>query len=199
VLLAATGGLILLSNARRHATDDGGLRPVVEVFLPYSVPTFSFEERGGRTVTREDLLGKVWVIDCIFTRCGGPCPEMTAKMARIHESLRPEDRAVCVTLTVDPNYDTAEVLRTYADRHGASADRWLFLRGSRADTYEFIAGGLRLAMGEDEGDLDHSTRLVLVDRRGKVRGTYVGAGGAAAADFPRLRRDLEAVLREQGP
>lgn len=124
---------------------------------------------------RGDMLGRVWVADFIFTRCSGPCPLMTQRLARLGERLPPE--AGLLTVSVDPAGDTPGRLRAYARRHGADGRRWVFLRGSVPDTYRLLYEGFRLPMSTDpkapaELRVTHSTRFVLVDRAGAVRGYY---------------------------
>jgi cytochrome oxidase Cu insertion factor (SCO1/SenC/PrrC family) len=91
-----------------------------------AVPDFSFTERSGRVVARKDLLGRIWVADFIFTSCAGTCPVMTSRMAGVHQALRAEPGALCVSFSVDPDRDTLEALRAYADRSPWSTvgSRW---------------------------------------------------------------------------
>ncbi|MDX6771203.1 MAG: SCO family protein [Elusimicrobiota bacterium] len=122
-----------------------------------------------------DLKGKVWIADFIFTRCAGPCPLMTARLAKLGERLPPE--VSLLTVSVDPAGDTPGRLRAYARHHGADARRWVFLRGGTEETYRLLYAGFRLPMSTDpaaapELRVTHSTRFVLVDRAGAVRGYY---------------------------
>jgi protein SCO1/2 len=91
------------------------------------VPDFDLVERSNRKVTRQELTGKVWVADFIFTTCGGICPVMTSNMRKLQDKLFADIRLV--SFTVDPTHDTPEVLTEYANRYGANKDRWLFLTG----------------------------------------------------------------------
>ncbi|MHC4924290.1 MAG: SCO family protein [Planctomycetota bacterium] len=108
------------------------------------VPDFSFTERNGDTVTKDTLLGKVWVVDFIFTNCAGTCPIMSDQLTQIHASMKPEDDAACVSVSVDPERDTLEVLKEYAAHYNASKDRWLFLRGPVEDVLALSYGGLNI-------------------------------------------------------
>ena len=91
------------------------------------LPDFSLQERGGRAVGRSDLLGRAWVADFIFTRCAGSCPAMTARLARLQREL-PADVAL-VSITVDPEHDTREVLAQYAAAHHVDGERWRLATG----------------------------------------------------------------------
>ncbi len=142
-----------------------------------AVPDFAFEERRGRRVEAKELRGRVWVADFIFTSCAGTCPKMTANMAALERRLPPG--VVLVTFTVDPERDTREVLTAYAEQHGgAASERWLFVRGEREAMQRFAVSGMKLPAqmvgpgGAEE--ILHSSRFVLVDAEGRIRGYYEG-------------------------
>src|SRR5947208_12057667 len=80
------------------------------------VQSFTLTNELGQVVTSRDLLGKVWVGDIIFTRCGGPCPKMTEEMSKLQKALPPDPALAFVTLTTDPGHDTPPVLKKYDDR-----------------------------------------------------------------------------------
>jgi protein SCO1/2 len=151
-------------------------------------------------VSLDSLKGKVWIADFIFTRCVGSCPVMTAKMAEIQRLGPPGLRLV--SFTVDPEHDTPEVLDTYARRAGAGKD-WAFVTGAKDALYALSTQGFRLAameVGKDdpgsaEGPFLHSSRLVLVDGRGRIRGYYDTETPSVVAT---LLHDLRTLGREHG-
>lgn len=180
-LLAATG--VVLAVRGRAATPA----------LPHlgTLPAFALVERSSRPVTGESLLGRVWVADFIFTRCGGICPAMTARMARLRREAEPG--TVFVSFTVDPAHDTPEVLTRYASAAGAGDD-WLFVTGTQKALYDLSVGGFKLAAMEvppgervagGDGPFLHSSRFVLVDAKGVVRGYYDSAEEEAMAALVR--------------
>ena len=158
------------------------------------VPDFTLVNRDGQTIRRADLAGAPWIADFIFTRCGASCPMMSLRMARLEKGL-PDDLGVrFVSFSVDPEHDTPKVLEDYAQSLGAPG-RWLFLTGDKAQIHRLSRDGFKLALDDtmpvspDEPIL-HSTRFVLVDGQGKIRGYY------EAFDEPSLERlvkDLEAI------
>ena len=156
------------------------------------VPDFSFVERSGKPAGRKDLLGRIWVADFIFTSCAGACPAMTMRMAAVHAALRDVPGATCVSFSVDPDRDTLEALRSYADRYSATADRWWFLRGPQAEVVRLQHDGFK--MGHSEDPFIHSQRFVLVDARGRIRGWYDGTEEAPVA---RLVTDAHLLARER--
>lgn len=163
------------------------------------LPAFALVEADGHTLTGDDLRGRPWVADFIFTRCGGVCPAMTARMAALRRES-PED-VVFVSITVDPAHDTPEVLGRYA-RHAGAGSGWLFLTGERDALYRLAIEGFKLGVEEvprerqpgGDGPFLHSSHFVLVDRRGFIRGYYDSADEDALG---RLRRDLAAVRSER--
>ena len=164
-----------------------------ELIRYYPVPEFSLVERSGKTVTRHDLAGKVWVADFIFTNCGGTCPMMSEEMRKLQDVLPPEIHMV--SFTVDPSRDTAEVLAKYAQKFGADENRWWFLTGERQALYDLSIKGFKLALEDTGGTrtepITHSTRFALVDRQGMIRGYY---GGTEDEELKRLSADAKKLL-----
>lgn len=159
------------------------------------VPAFRLTGRDGRAVTLGDLAGSPWVADFIFTRCAGTCPRMTAEMRRLGERLPAGVRRV--SFTVDPAYDTPEVLSRYAEAFGADVDGWWSLTGDESTLHSLAREGFLLGVepgaGSDQEPIVHSTRFVLVDGRGRIRGYYDAFEEEGRA---RLLADLGAVLEE---
>lgn len=167
-----------------------------------AVPEFSLVERSGATVTLDDLNGQIWIADFIFTRCGGTCPIMTRSMARLRDSLNgiPElwPPARLVSFTVDPDYDTPEVLDRFAKGHGIEGNQWLFLTGPYEEIQQLALAGFKLPVeatgGSPEEPIIHSQRLVLVDGDARIRGYYDGTDSEAQLE---LMRDVARLLRER--
>lgn len=203
VLLAvasvATTGLIVLNLMYRSPGSGDEQNPPVLANLP----DFTLTERRGTQISLVDLRGKVCVVNFIFTRCLGPCPALTLRMADLQNKLkqRPDwDQIRLLSVTVDPETDTPEVLCRYAGPSFADADpdHWLFLTGSRPAIWNLIEGGFKLPVGENAQDarmpIFHSTKFVLVDQRGHIRGYYDALEEEGDAD---LMRDLDKLLAEQ--
>lgn len=143
------------------------------------IGNFSLTERSGRTVTNADLLGKVWVASFVFTRCTGPCPQVTLTMKELQEDLSGVPNFRLVTFTVDPTRDDPAELTRYAGHFGADPDRWLFLTGPEKTIYDLMERGFRVprpapTRGASGPEVEHSTRLVVVDADGHVRGWFEG-------------------------
>jgi protein SCO1/2 len=135
-----------------------------------TVPDFHFITQEGKTLSRADLLGKVWVVDFIFTRCPGPCPIMTSRMAEVSRELTKADDVRLVSVSIDPENDTPAVLTEYAGRLQADPKRWIFLTGPKQEIRDFTMHGMMQAVGTDSsGILIHSTRFLVIDRDGQIR------------------------------
>src|SRR6185369_9277822 len=111
--------------------------PKQPVWPEEGVADFSFTECHGQTVTKADLLGKPWLACFIFTQCAGPCPRVSEQMAVLQKRLKELDVRL-VSFTVDPDRDTPEVLRAYADKYGADPEKWWFLTGDKAEIYRLV-------------------------------------------------------------
>ena len=156
------------------------------------LPGFSLVNRDGRTIGLQDLAGTPWVADFIFTRCPASCPMMSARMARLNRSLPPELKVRLVSVSVDPVHDTPEILERYARKFQAP-ERWLFLTGGREDVRRLCVEGFKLGLDMEPGPgigpepILHSTRFVLVDGEGRIRGYYEAFDEASTE---KLRSDL---------
>ena len=163
-----------------------------------SVPEFALTEATGTTLRRADLSGKVWIASFIFTRCGEACPMMMRKETRLQSELPLRDDLRLVSFSVDPDWDTPKVLTDYAHVFGADRGRWLFLTGDKKQVYHLATEGFRLATVDanpaKEMPILHSTKLVLVDRHGAIRGYY---DSTEEAELRKLIRDVRQVLAER--
>ena len=111
-----------------------------------SLPDFALVERSGRLVRRLDLEGKIWVASFIFTNCPDECPLMTAEMGRLQADMAPVQDLRLVSITVDPERDTAAALSQYAERFTADHERWLFLTGDKEAIYRLARDGFHLGI-----------------------------------------------------
>ncbi|HZF00242.1 MAG TPA: DUF420 domain-containing protein [Planctomycetota bacterium] len=156
------------------------------------VPDFALVERSGQPLARKDLLGKVWVGEFIFTRCAGACPVMVSRMMTLFRKI---PQATYVSFSVDPDYDTPEVLRNYA-KNNSLPPEWLFATGTDAQIQDLVKKGFKLSMGpgsRPEERVIHSDRLVIVDRYGRQRGSWSTSNFDGMAE---LEEQLKRVLAE---
>lgn len=182
-----------------------------------TVPPFSLVERSGRRVTLEDLRGKVWVANFIYTQCTETCPTQSLQVYRLQLEFPTEPDLRLVSITVDPERDTPDVLKRYAERYQADPVRWLFLTGPKRAIYHLAADGFMLSVADPDdpkqtsgmlpflgprpafathgskGLVIHSSRFVLVDRHARIRAYHQPTD---LESLERLRRNLRALLKE---
>ena len=182
-VLGLVGAILVAAGA--VAVVAARARPAPEPPRLGSLPDFRLVERSGRPLSLADLRGRPWVADFIFTQCGGACPAMTARMARLRRDVSPEVQFV--SFTVDPAHDTPEVLARYAATFRAD-EGWRFVTGPAKDLYALSVAGFKLAAMEvppgeqaagGDGPFLHSSKFVLVDGAGVIRGYYDSTDEAA--------------------
>ena len=162
----------------------------------FPLGSFHLTERSGRAVTDLDLTGDVWVADFIFTRCPSSCPRITSVMKGLQGRLQGTNVRL-VSISVDPEFDTPEVLTRYAKTFDADPDRWWFLTGKESEIYELILKRFHISVAKAEESaaklgaeaVAHSDRLALVDRGNIVIGVFDSADAKEVDDLiARARR-----------
>lgn len=134
------------------------------------VPEFTFVNQDGEAFGSADLIGKVSVVDFIFTRCKSACPIMAREMGQLYNNFKETDDLQFVSISVDPDHDTLAVLKSYALANGVTDARWQFLHAPVEEVVQLSEGGFMLAA--DKLPMGHSTKFALVDRSGRIRGYF---------------------------
>jgi cytochrome oxidase Cu insertion factor (SCO1/SenC/PrrC family) len=142
--LVALGGILWYGQKQQPRV--WGERPLDQMGHFGTVPDFALTERRGQRVTRQDLQGLVWVAHFFYTSCPDTCPLQSAKMARLQRDLANEQEVRLVSISIDPEHDTPNVLMHYARRFGADPERWLFLTGNKATIYHLAQDGFHLSV-----------------------------------------------------
>jgi protein SCO1 len=146
--------------------------------LKLPLPSFELTDQHGRRFGLADLKGKIWVADFVFTSCPTVCPKLTKRMTEVqNRGKNLGDAFHLVTFTVDPENDTPDKLRAYAESFHVNQRRWSFLTGPLGEMETTVIKGFKIAMGKDEEvpgifSIFHGERLVLVDPEGNIRGYY---------------------------
>ncbi|OVE77040.1 hypothetical protein BVX98_03795 [bacterium F11] len=153
------------------------------------VGDFELTNQDGQPFGSNDLKGKNWIGNFIFTRCQGPCPILSAKVAGLQKEFNKAGNLHFVSFSVDPDFDDPSVLKTYAKKYDADHKRWHFLTGKRKDIYNLIRTSFKLAVEEppsastDVMHILHSLHLVFVDQDGKIEGYYNSTDPRAVSDL----------------
>jgi protein SCO1/2 len=158
-------------------------------------PEFTLTNQDGKRLALKDLRGKVLAITFIFASCADTCPLLTAKMAGIQNRLGSNfgPKVYFVSITVDPERDTPEVLKQYAEGHKANSAGWAFLTGTSAEIREVAKRYGIFYKKTPRGDVDHTFLTSLVDQNGILRVQYMGV----KFDPDEMLRDLRSLLRER--
>jgi protein SCO1/2 len=164
------------------------------------LPAFSLTSEDGKPFGKQELLGRVWIADFVFTSCSDACPRLQAKMKKLQDRLIPMEQGGNIgllSISVDPERDTPEKLRHYGEIFGARRGLWRSLTGDQQEVERTVVRGFHTAMAKvpAEGsdphlaafEIMHGERLVLVDRMGRIRGYY------DADDRDRLLRDARSL------
>jgi protein SCO1/2 len=172
-----------------HEAQDGKRLPVIG-----PAPSFALTSQDGTLVTLTALRGKVVAVSFIYTACPDICPLLTQKMVQVQDELGPDFGAkiAFVSITLDPERDTPEVLKDYAQFWGAKFDGWSFLTGSPEALLAVTRGYGAFAAKNKDGSVDHTQLTSIVDAEGAMRVQYLGA----RFDPEEFRRDLLSLLRQ---
>ncbi len=157
-------------------------------------PQFALTTQSGSRLSLADLRDKVLAVTFIYATCKDTCPVLTAKMAMLQRRLGSDfgPRVRFLSITVDPEIDTPEVLRRYAEAHSADARGWSFLTGTPEEIRNVVRAYGGFARKSPRGDVEHLYLTSLVDRGGAMRVQYVGY----RFDPDEMLRDIKALLRE---
>jgi len=183
MLVAFVGAMVFVLTRPEPAP------PADDLYTSLRLSDFELIERSGRVVSSDELRGKILVVGFVFTSCGIECKISGRTMAKVQERVGERDDVQLVSLTVDPQTDTTEVLSKFAGELGADPEDWLFLTGRKDAVYELLG---RSFLAEDEqnglipatlpaGRLPLVSRIYVVDRTGAVQSSF----NAKSPDTPR--------------
>lgn len=145
------------------------------------VPDWNLIDQHGEVFGQKNLLGKVVIADFFFTSCPSICPKLTEAMKELYERFKSEQQDInFVSITVDPETDTPQRLRSFISKHNLDHPNWHFLTGTRPEVYELVVEKMRIHMGEREElkdtkgayDIPHLAHIALFDQEGRLRGLF---------------------------
>lgn len=166
----------------------------------HRIGAFEMINQNGAKVTLESVKGKIHVAEYFFTHCQSICPVMNKQMQRVHRKFKSNDDVKILSFTVDPENDSVQRMKWYANKHGASGDNWHFLTGEKDALYKLARTSyfvLKPAearnLGDAGSDFIHTNNFVLVDRELRIRGYY---DGTKQAEVTKMMADMELLLKE---
>lgn len=143
------------------------------------VPEFSFNDQNGNIITNKDYEGKVYLVEFFFTTCPTICPRMNSNLIQIQNNFEGIDNFGVASFTINPNYDTPEVLKAYAEKYGITNPNWHLMTGEQNAIYKLANEGFNLYTAEDEsveGGFEHSGNFALIDKNGFIRSRFDSYG-----------------------
>lgn len=152
-------------------------KPIFQGEYEWELQNFSAVNQANEEVSREDLIGKAWLANFVFTQCTTVCPPMTANMAKLQKKLKEEKvKFNIISFSVDPERDKPEILKEYGDRYEADYSTWNFLTGYSEDEIKAIAKNFKTLAEKEEGtdQFIHSTKIFLINGEGKIVKGYNG-------------------------
>jgi protein SCO1/2 len=159
-------------------------------------PDFTLQDTADRPVTLSEYRGRAVLLAFIFTTCPGVCPLISKQMEYIQTRLKSAGafgrEAVMLSVTIDPETDTAPVLLAYARQYGADPAGWRFLRESEEKTKPVLAAYSEWTKKLPKGEMDHPARVYLIDRKGDIREIY----SLAFFNEKQALIDIQALLKE---
>ena len=160
-------------------------------------PEFTLTATDGGRLSLGDLRGKVVAVTFIYATCADSCPLLTDKMVGMQKRLGRDfgPKVRFVSITVDPERDTLEILAQYARNHGVDPAGWAFLTGTPSEIQDVERRYGIYAKKTERGDVDHTFLTSIVDQRGILRVQYLGI----RFDSEEFLRDLRSLLREAKP
>lgn len=163
----------------------------------HSIPSFSFTDQDGKTVTEKTVTGKIYVADFIFTRCGSICPKMTTNMGTLQEKFKNDNEVIFLSHSVTPEMDSVPVLKRYAEAKGIISGKWHLLTGNKEDIYslakkQYYAGDT-IGFYQTGNEFLHTENFILVDKQRRIRGVY---NGTLPLEMERLIEDIGILKKE---
>lgn len=159
---------------------------------------FSLVNQNGKTVTEQNVEGKIFVADFFFTTCPTICKDMAVQKRRLQEIFKDDDRFVLLSHTVTPEVDSVPVMKEYADMQGAISGKWELLTGDKPQIYKLARESYFSVLDEggngDENDFIHTENFVLVDTKKRIRGFY---DGTSEEEVNQLIEDIKLLEKEK--
>ena len=167
----------------------------------HKIGNFSFLNQNGQIVSNKTVKGKVYVVEYFFTTCGTICPKMNNEMQRVQKAYSQNSKFAILSFTVNPEIDTLEQMKRYADAHNANTNQWYFLTGDKKDLYHLARTSFFVLkpaeaqnLGDAGSDFIHTNNFVLIDQLGRIRGYY---DGTSPKKVDELISDIQLVLNEK--
>ena len=156
------------------------------------IPAFNFTDQKGKNFSDKDLEGKVFVADFIYTSCESSCPMLSSNLTVVQNAIPKSEPFRIVSYSLDPERDSVPRLRAFADKYQAVDSIWFFLTGPRDEIYTLGSDGfMQSVINNQDSVINHSQKLILVDKNSMIRGFY---NGMDSVELQLLIRDVNFLL-----
>ncbi len=164
------------------------------------VKPFRFNNQNGLPVTDKDMMGKVTVVEYFFTTCRGICPKMNTNMKGIYETFKSDPNFMILSHTCNPETDSVNVLKRYADSLKVNTNSWVFVTGRKDSLYKMARNSYLLddpknSFEKIEDQFIHTQFFALVDKDGRVRSQIYD--GLKKEEIEKLKKDISILLIEK--
>lgn len=163
----------------------------------HTIGQFTLTNQYGETITDTITNNKIYVADFFFATCQSICPKMSHQLKRVQDSFIDKKDFLILSHTVNPYFDTVEVLKRYAERYGAQKGKWHFLTGDKKTIYDLARFHYLVNADETEGEGDlfiHSELFLLIDKQKRIRGIY---DGTDSLQVNQLIKDIRILEKEE--
>lgn len=169
--------------------------PKTDTIYPI-IPPFSFTDQQRQPVSNSTYKGHIYIADFFFTSCPTICPVMSRNLKKVYDHYADVPGLMFLSHTIDPKFDTPDVLNRYAEKLGADSKRWHFVTGPKEVIYQLAENGYYSHAEKDDaekGGFIHSGAFILIDKLGRMRGMYDGTNDS---EVGQLIRDIKVLLTE---
>lgn len=152
---------------------------------------FKLTDETGHPFSSDQMRGRVWVVDFIYTTCQAACPRMSREMGKVQQAVARDDSVRLLSITVDPEHDNPAALTAFGKRYHADPARWHFLTGDKA-LIRTLQKEASVDMDPEQIEQSHNKCFILLDADGYIRGTYKSDD---PPETDQLLADLHALQR----
>lgn len=161
----------------------------------HSIPDFNLTNQDGKPVSLKTFNNKIMVVNFFYTNCPTICNQVNQNISKLTAEYAPNKITRFVTITVDPQRDSVHVLKQYAKKFNADANKWLFLTGDTSTIYSLARQGFLVnALDAGNGDFIYSDKIMLIDESRHIRGYY---SGTSDDDITRLDNEIKVQITEE--
>ncbi len=163
----------------------------------HTIDTFSLKNQLGHTITKDSLEGNIYVANFFFTSCSGICPKMVNNLQYLQDTFAHNNDLRLVSFSVTPWEDSVEILKNYGELHNINPSKWYLLTGSKEEIYTLgrksYFAEKELGIQKDASEFLHTESMLLIDKKGRIRGIY---NATQKTDIIRITADIRTLMKE---